>query len=132
MSSSLRYKEDVSDMGESSGRLMDLNPVTFRYKNAYENGDKPLQYGLIAEEVAEVFPDLVVFNDEGQPETIKYHVLSSLLLNELQVQYQVNQAQEDRLGELKDEVAELRVLVGQIAALQAVPSEKMVALNVKQ
>ena len=43
---------------------------------------KPMQFGLIAEEVAEVFPELAVYNDDGEPETVKYHLLSSLLLNE--------------------------------------------------
>ena len=42
----------------------------------------PLEYGLIAEEVAEIFPDLVVYDEEGQPFTVKYHLLSSMLLNE--------------------------------------------------
>jgi hypothetical protein len=84
VSSSRRYKEDITEMGSASERLLQLNPVTFNYQKADANGDKPTQYGLIAEEVAEVFPELVVFNEQNEPETVKYRMLSSLLLNELQ------------------------------------------------
>ena len=70
-------------MSDASSPLMKLRPVTFNYKN---NKTTPLfkEYGLIAEEVLDLFPDLVVYNENGEVETIKYHVLSSLLLNELQ------------------------------------------------
>lgn len=54
-SSSRRYKDDIRDMGDSSSRLLELRPVTFRYKQRYADGSKPIDYGLIAEEVAEVF-----------------------------------------------------------------------------
>ena len=151
VSSSRRYKEDIQDMGEVSGRLLDLRPVTFRYKEAYENGEKPLDYGLIAEEVAEVFPELVVYNEEGQPETVKYRLLSSMLLNELQKQYQVNNQQDIQLAEvvelraqvaemsqlkaqvaemsqLKTQVAQLNQLVQQMAKL-ALPASELVATN---
>jgi hypothetical protein len=67
MSSSRRYKEDIRSMGDVSGRLLKLRPVTFRYKKADENGQKPEPCGLIAEEVAKVMPELVVYNNKGQP-----------------------------------------------------------------
>ncbi len=82
ISSSRRYKEDIADMGDTSARIGALRPVTFRYKNPYADGGKPVQYGLIAEEVAEVFPELTVFNEDGQPETVKYQDITPLLLNE--------------------------------------------------
>ena len=52
-------------MADMSAMLAKLRPVTFRYKQAQDDGAHPLQYGLIAEEVAEVFPDLAVFNEDG-------------------------------------------------------------------
>ena len=55
-SSSRRYKEDIHDMGDATNGLMHLRPVTFRYKKPFDDGSKPIQYGLIAEEVAEVYP----------------------------------------------------------------------------
>lgn len=84
VSSSRRYKEDIADMGDASARLQALRPVTFHYKQPYADGGKPVQYGLIAEEVAQAFPELAVFNDQGQPETVKYQDLTPLLLNEVQ------------------------------------------------
>ncbi len=61
-----------------------LRPVTFRYKKEYDAGDGHLQYGLIAEEVAEVYPELVVYDDQGRAKTVVYQQLSGMLLNELQ------------------------------------------------
>jgi len=83
VASSRRFKRDIEDMGDVSNGLMALRPVTFRYKP--ELDPKGLaQYGLIAEEVAEVFPDLVVYDKDGRPETVRYHVLIPMLLNEVQ------------------------------------------------
>ena len=56
---------------------MRLRPVTFRYKQLYEDGSKPIEYGLIAEEVAEVYPDLAVKRADGQVETIQYQKLNA-------------------------------------------------------
>ena len=120
VSSSRRYKEDINDMGSSSNRLLQLHPVTFRYKDSYKNGEQPLDYGLIAEEVAEVFPELVVFNDENQPETVKYRLLSSLLLNELQKQHARLGGQIAEISELKNQVAELSQLMNQLVELDQV------------
>jgi hypothetical protein len=106
VSSSRRYKQDINDMGSASDRLLELHPVTFRYKENYSNGGQPLDYGLIAEEVAEVFPELVVFNDENQPETVKYRLLSSLLLNELQKQHSELSGQVAEITELRDQLAD--------------------------
>ena len=96
MSSSRRYKEDIAPMGDASSRLQALRPVTFRYKKAFANGEKPLQFGLIAEEVATTFPELTVFNAEGKPESVKYQDLASMLLNEYQKEHQrAEQAQQN-------------------------------------
>lgn len=84
--SSRRFKEDIADMGDISGRLFALRPVTFRYSQPAADGSKPLDFGLIAEEVAEVFPELAVRGGDGQIETVAYHKLPALLLNELQRQ----------------------------------------------
>jgi hypothetical protein len=111
VSSSRRYKQDIDDMGLASDRLLQLRPVTFRYKKPYETGEKPQEFGLIAEEVAEVFPELVVCNEENQPETVKYRLLSSLLLNELQKQNRTLENQAVEVAELKAQIAELSKFV---------------------
>jgi hypothetical protein len=82
--SSIRFKEDVQDMAEASSGLLRLRPVTFRYKKPYADGSKPVDYGLIAEEVAEVYPDLVVKSADGQIQTVQYQKLTPMLLNEVQ------------------------------------------------
>lgn len=83
VSSSIRNKENIKDMGHESAAVMSLRPVIFNYKSDEKKGK---QYGLIAEEVAEVFPSLVVYDKEGSAETVKYHELPVMLLNELQKQ----------------------------------------------
>ena len=67
----------------------------------------PPQYGLIAEEVAEVYPELVVHNDEGQVQTVQYHKLNSMLLNEVQKQHRQIQRQDERILVQKEQIADL-------------------------
>lgn len=93
-SSSRSAKQDIREIGELSERLMELKPVAFRYrKHVRRDPHTARQFGLIAEEVAEVFPELVVYDAEDRPATVKYHLLSSLLLNELQKQHRQNRMQ---------------------------------------
>ena len=109
ISSSRRFKEDIQDMGEASKDLMRLRPVTFRYQKPFADGSKPLQYGLIAEEVAKVYPDLVVRSAEGQIDTVKYHVLSVMLLNEMRQQQ----------AEIRDQQADIRNLRERLIRMEA-------------
>lgn len=81
VSSSLRYKENVTDIGAYSDAIFSLRPVVFNYKN---HSPESKSYGLIAEEVEQVMPKLVVYNEDGEPETVKYHDLVPMLLNEIQ------------------------------------------------
>jgi hypothetical protein len=97
MSSSARFKEDILDMGEASSGLLQLRPVTFRYKQPYADGSKPIDYGLIAEEVAKVYPDLVVRDADGQIQTVQYQKLTPMLLNEAQKQNAQIQSQNAQL-----------------------------------
>ena len=106
VSSSIRFKEDIHEMGDVSRRLMMLRPVTFRYTQAYRDGAKPIQYGLIAEEVAEVFPELAVRGADGQVETVHYETLNVLLLNELQKQQAHLDEQSEELKKQERNVAE--------------------------
>ena len=81
VASSNRFKHDIVDMGDSSNSLMDLRPVMFTY-NSNEDGVR--SPGLIAEEVAKIMPDLVAYDQEGLPYTVKYNDLPAMLLNEIQ------------------------------------------------
>ena len=88
-------------MGDASSGLMRLRPVTFRYKQATADGTHPIEYGLIAEEVAEVNRDLVVYEKDGQALTVKYHLLPTMLLNEVQRQQRTIDELTRRLEELE-------------------------------
>jgi hypothetical protein len=92
--SSIRFKEAVRDMGEASELLTKLRPVTFRYREAVVNGEAIDEYGLIAEEVAKVAPELVTFDAEGDPYSVRYHILPSLLLNQNQKQQRTLEEQQ--------------------------------------
>jgi hypothetical protein len=98
ISSSRRFKTDIQDMGDASRGLLRLRPVTFRYQKHFADGSQPIQYGLIAEEVEEVYPHLVARSADGQIETVKYQVLDAMLLNELQ-------RQQAEIAELRDQLA---------------------------
>jgi hypothetical protein len=107
VSSSRRFKEDIRDMDTVSSGLMRLRPVTFRYQKPFADGSKPIQYGLIAEEVADVYPDLVAHSGDGQIETVKYQVLDSMLLNELQKEHKQVQEQGETIRLLEARIAVL-------------------------
>jgi hypothetical protein len=107
ISSSRRTKEDIQDMGDASGGLFRLRPVTFRYLQPYADGSKPRDYGLIAEEVEGVYPDLVVRNAAGEVETVQYHKLVPMLLNEVQRQQRALEQQQREIDELRSAIAAL-------------------------
>jgi hypothetical protein len=94
--SSARYKQDIVAIGTQSDGVLQLRPVTFAYR---DDAQHVKHYGLIAEEVATVYPELVTRTATGEVQTVKYHELIPILLNELQRQQR--------------ELAELRALVGQ-------------------
>jgi hypothetical protein len=79
--SSRRYKHDIKPMDKASEVLYTLKPVSFRYHKEYDV-TQTVAFGLIAEEVAEVNPDLVGRNPEGQPESVRYEQINAMLLNE--------------------------------------------------
>lgn len=115
-SSSRDMKESIEPIGDSSSSLMRLRPVRFHYKEPDEAGRKPVQYGLIAEEVAQVMPELAVPNEQGKPETVAYHALPSLLLNEYQKQQKELLAVQQRLNHAESQLREVR---GEVASLRA-------------
>jgi hypothetical protein len=110
--SSARFKEDVRDMGESSARLLNLRPVSFRYKGRAED---PVQFGLIAEEVEKVLPELVLRDASGEIQTVLYNELPVLLLNELQKQQRVIASQSSTIDEQK---AAMEALKARLARLE--------------
>jgi Chaperone of endosialidase len=79
--SSTRFKEAIKPMDEASEAILALHPVSFRYKKELDPKGVP-QFGLIAEEVAKVNPELVVADDQGKPLTVRYEEINAMLLNE--------------------------------------------------
>jgi hypothetical protein len=91
---------------------MKLRPVTFRYTQERAG---PLQYGLVAEEVAQVYPELVAHGDDGKPPSVAYHLLPAMLLNEMQKQVRENQRKDEQIAVLQEQLVTQQ---GQINALQ--------------
>jgi len=102
--SSARYKHDIRDMGGASSGVLKLRPVTFRYNQDPSN---TLQYGLVAEEVAKSYPELVDYGKDGRPQSVRYLELSAMLLNEMRKQAQENARQERDIRTLQARLAAL-------------------------
>lgn len=79
--SSARFKHDIHDMANQSDALLSLRPVAFRYKEDVDPAQVP-QFGLVAEEVEKIDPDLIVRDAEGRPYTVRYEAVNAMLLNE--------------------------------------------------
>jgi trimeric autotransporter adhesin len=79
--SSARYKENIQPMDNASETILALQPVTFRYKKALDPKAIP-QFGLVAEQVEKVNPDLVARDDQGKPYSVRYEAVNAMLLNE--------------------------------------------------
>ena len=109
--SSARFKRDIRSMGEASNGLMKLRPVTFRYK---DDPSGARRYGLVAEEVERVYPELVTYGADGKVETVRYSMLNSMLLNELQKQARMVK---DHTKELQNQVEVLKEQTGEYRRL---------------
>jgi hypothetical protein len=85
--SSARFKEAIKPMDKASEAILDLKPVIFRYKKQLDPKSVP-QFGLVAEEVAKVDPDLVVTDKQSKPFTVRYDEVNTMLLNEFLKEHQ--------------------------------------------
>ena len=103
--SSRRYKHDIQPMDKASEALYKLKPVSFRYHKEYDV-TQTLAFGLIAEEVADVYPDLVGRNREGQAESVRYEQINTMLLNEFLKEHKKVEEQQATITELKSTVVQ--------------------------
>jgi len=110
--SSRRYKHDIKPMDNASEAILALKPVTFRYNKEYDT-TQTLAYGLIAEDVAQVYPDLVGRNREGQPESVRYEQINAMLLNEFLKEHHKAQQQEATITQLKSTVTKEEAAIAQ-------------------
>ena len=116
ISSSANVKREITGLDQASSAILKLRPVSFFYKN---DAVGIRQYGLIAEEVAEVMPELVQFSPAGEPETVRYHFLTPLLVNELQKQHRTIGEQQARLDDERKENAALRTRMERLETIVA-------------
>ncbi len=98
-------------MADASDALTQLRPVEFRYKQAEADGSQPLRFGLVAEEVAKVYSELAVRNKDGQIDSVQYHQLPAMLLNEIQKQHRTIERQDQEIRSLEQRLAALEALV---------------------
>jgi trimeric autotransporter adhesin len=110
--SSARFKEAIKPMDKASEAILSLQPVSFRYKKALDPKATP-QFGLVAEEVAKVDPDLVAKDDQGKPFTVRYEEVNAMLLNEFLKEHKKVEEQETRLTDQTKEIAELKAALKQ-------------------
>src|SRR5262249_48389285 len=123
---------DIQDMREGSQGVYQLRPVTFRYK---QDTAGQRQYGLIAEEVAKVYPELVVRGAKGEGESVQYHELIPMLLNEVQHQQRKQEAQAQQLSaqsqQLSAQAQQLSVQSQELVELKA-QNERLQAALMQQ
>ncbi|PYK18665.1 MAG: hypothetical protein DME56_12840 [Verrucomicrobia bacterium] len=98
--SSERFKDEIKPMDKASEAILALNPVTFRYKHELDPDGIP-QFGLVAEQVAKVDPDLVARDDHGKPYTVRYEAVNAMLLNEFLKEHRKVGEQEATIVQLK-------------------------------
>ena len=98
--SSARFKEAIKPMDKASEAILALKPVTFRYKEEIDPDDIP-QFGLVAEEVEKVNPDLVVRGEDGKVMTVRYEAVNAMLLNEFLKEHRKVQEQNRKLQQLE-------------------------------
>jgi Chaperone of endosialidase len=113
MSSSRRFKKEIKPMDKASEAILALKPVSFHYKG--DNIGTP-QFGLIAEEVAQVNPDLVVRDKNGEIYTVRYEAVNAMLLNEFLKEHRKVEEQEKTIAELKSGMTALTATVKEQAA----------------
>jgi hypothetical protein len=100
MTSSARFKDAIKPMDKASEAILALKPVTFRYKHELDPKGIP-QFGLVAEDVEKVNPDLVARDDQGKPYSVRYEAVNAMLLNEFLKEHRKVEEQEAIIGELK-------------------------------
>jgi hypothetical protein len=111
LASSRRFKDEIQDMDDASSALLQFRPVTFRYKSE-QNPNRTPQFGLIAEEVAEINPDLVVRDSSGEINSVRYEAVNAMLLNEFLKDHR-------RVADLQTENAAMKKRVAELEANDA-------------
>ncbi len=127
MNSSRRFKTDIKRIDKASECVLGLNPVTFRYK---VHKDTTPQFGLIAEEVAKVNPDLVIYDADGKPYSVRYEAVNAMLLNEFLKEHRTVQEQGATIARQQKQIEALSAGLQKVSAqLEASKSAPQVVNN---
>jgi hypothetical protein len=129
LASSERYKTAIASMGSNSAKLQQLRPVTFHLKT---NPQGALQYGLIAEEVDKVYPDLVIRDDAGKIQGVRYDELAPMLLNEVQLQQKQLAAQSDTIAAQGNQLRDMQQQFAELTAVNQAIQAALVKLQTSQ
>ena len=128
--SSSRFKDQIKPMDKASEAILALKPVTFVYKKEIDSERMP-QFGLVAEKVAKVNPDLVARDAEGKPYTVRYEAVNAMLLNEFLKEHRKVEELEATVTQLqaafKAQAAEIRRVNAQVELNK--PAARVVATN---
>jgi hypothetical protein len=131
LSSSRRYKDEIRPVAKASEAILSLRPVSFRYKKEVDP-TRSLSFGLIAEEVAEIDPDLVTSDRDGKPQTVRYEAVNAMLLNEFLKQHKKVQEQGATVTELKRTLAQQHKESQSIATQQQKEIQALAVIVKKQ
>ena len=110
---SRRYKKEIKPMDTASEAVLALKPVSFHYKS---DNTKTPQFGLIAEDVADVNPDLVVRDEKGEIYTVRYDAVNAMLLNEFLKEHRKNEKQEATIARLQEHIEALTAGLQKVSA----------------
>jgi len=113
--SSARFKEAIQPMGKSSEAIHSLRPVTFRYKKELDpKGTR--QFGLVAEDVAKVNPDLIVPDEQAKPFTVRYEEINAMLLNEFLKEHRKVEEQGSKIEQQEAKIAKQQQQIETLSA----------------
>ncbi len=126
--SSRRYKHDIHPIHKASEVIYALKPVSFRYHKQYD-ATQTLAFGLIAEEVAEVYPDLVGRNPQGKPESVRYEQINAMLLNEFLKEHRKNEEQQATIARQQKQIEALAAGLQKVNARLAAASPSLADLK---
>jgi hypothetical protein len=115
VTSSARFKEAIKPMDKASEAILALKPVTFRYKHDLDPDGVP-QFGLVAEQVEKVNPDLVVRDEDGKVSTVRYEAVNAMLLNEFLKEHRKVEEQQGTIAQLKTAAARQQKQIEALAA----------------
>jgi len=124
VASSVRFKEAIKPMDKASESILALNPVTFRYKQELD-ADRIPQFGLLAEDVEKVNPDLVVRDADGKLSSVRYEAVNAMLLNEFLKEHRkvekLEATVEGLAATVKEQVAQIQKVSAQLETSKPAP-----------